>query len=452
MALGEKIVKPADQTSSALARYERLMSLTVRHDFYGEGAACPDFAITPTAATHTLLQNLKLLAKPRRAGIDILYCTRDAAAMLRYFWDRRDRRQPGTYDLARVGQGSWSRLALAFTLRNPLFTNFTEMPLWVRPGTHCLYLSNRVARLRDGRISLTVDESNFGEMPEITFSPTHLAIQTPNNAAQVVVYGTSGRAILLADKDFDAVAALPPHIPESRQPDEPQIPTVPFAPGGDIQLDMAKEPPGRYSYAVITEEEKKKAASLPGPHGNVVTSDKEKPFLYAGTSDAPLVMVDLFFASPDEPVLNKRCYPIDLPEDSPKDVTDLDAQKHIARRDYEIRFQARKTIWTYYIVLPQGSAAANGLAIEAVSPHAPPFDGPHAATLAGVPAHQFAAKTPYPLQSRSDVWLRLRAADAPGGGSSRILLDRLPLPSAESISPPQRSHGKYAASDVFVYL
>ena len=130
MALGDPVAAPAT-APAVLRRYERLMSLTVRHDFYGDGASCSDFAIVPTAATQTLLQNLQLIAKPRPTGIDVLYCTPNGPAILRHLWDHRHRRRTEEQD---ARGGSWTRLAFTFTLRNPLFTNFTDMPLGVRPG------------------------------------------------------------------------------------------------------------------------------------------------------------------------------------------------------------------------------------------------------------------------------------------------------------------------------
>jgi hypothetical protein len=71
--------------------------------------------------------------------------------------------------------------------------------------------------------------------------------------------------------------------------------------------------------------------------------------------------------------------------------------------------------------------------------------------LAGRPASIFTARSARKLQSRSNVALRLRGAGANGSGSARILLDRLPLPSAETIIPPPKPD-KPAASEVFVYL
>jgi hypothetical protein len=95
MALGDAAAAALsnDGPSAGQVAYDRLMTLTLRHDFYGAGATCPDFAIAPTAATQTLLRNLRLIAKPRRAGIDIFYHTGNAAALLRYFWNRREIRE-----------------------------------------------------------------------------------------------------------------------------------------------------------------------------------------------------------------------------------------------------------------------------------------------------------------------------------------------------------------------
>jgi hypothetical protein len=130
-------------------------------------------------------------------------------------------------------------------------------------------------------------------------------------------------------------------------------------------------------------------------------------------------------------------------------------QDYILPRHYEIHFEARRTIWTYYVVLPAGSPAFNSLSIEVVKAVPPQEGAPpltfvrSSTTLAGRPASVFTSERPWRLQSRHNVSLRLRGAH--DGGSSRILLDRLPLPSAETIISPRTAHG-HAVSEVFVYL
>jgi hypothetical protein len=421
-----------------LARYERLISLSVRHEFYGAAHACPDFAITPTASTNTLLRNLGLIAKPRSDGIDIYYHTGRTAQILQYLWKRRrDHRDAHSseFDLPRIGTASWTRLTLAFTLDNPLFTNFTDMPFSIGPNTHCLYLSNLAVDPSDRPVPLTVDWSQAIAAQEITFSAAHVRIPTPNDATYATIYDRSGRAILIADKNYDPDAKT--------QSPNPQVPRrVRLIPGKDINLDMATELAGLYSYTIRTDK-----------------SGIETQFFYSGTQATPLLMADLFFDGADSPHGENNRFPVTLPDNLPDAVVrptspwaaNLAAQQYFKPIDYEIGFRARKTIWTYYVVLPK-TTAADGLSIEAGSPNAPTFTGPHPVTLVtGRPAHKFVAKTTCALQSRSDVSLRLRGARTEGSESTRVLLERLPLPSAELMPLQQLAEGP-ARSDVFVYL
>jgi len=426
-------------------RYERLMSVSVRHDFYGRSGLCRDFVITPTAATQTLLRNLGLVAKPRPGGFDVFYHGSRAAALVRHLCNRRDDHQrPGSLDLPRIQSSSWSRLTLTFTLDNQLFTNFTEMPFAIRPGCDCLYLSNRDASAGDGTVRLTVRWKDAIPTQQATFSSAYQHLLTPPNAQHAVVYDVSGRAFLCADK--------PPERPAKKDADKPELPAKPaprqehphtvrsigMIPGSNLHLDMTREPAGRYSYAITTDE----PGAKPGT---------ENAFLYTGTDHVPLLMADLFFDGPDNS-LGGDWFPVKLPEKFPNDATQQAVMRdYIKPRHYEIHFEARKTIWTYYVVLPAGSTAANSLSIEAASKDGPTFGRPARTTLAGRPASIFTARTARKLQSRPDVALRLRGAGANGSGSARILLDRLPLPSAETIIPPPKPD-KPAASEVFVYL
>lgn len=266
------IPHPSDPPSQAHVGYERLISLSVRHEFYGSAKACPDFAIIPTASTNTLLRNLGMIAKPRRDGIDIFHFTGKAAATLRYLWGRkRDHRDNplSEFDLPRLRTASWTRLTLAFMLDNPLFTNFTEMPFSVGPSTHCLYLSNRSVGPSDRPTPLTVEWSRAIAVQNLTFSASHLLIPTPANATRVTIYDTSGRAILIADKNPEASTASTARARRTR-----------LHPGKDINLDMTTELAGLFSYIITTDKI--------GP---------ETPFLYAGMQATPMLMVDLFFDS-----------------------------------------------------------------------------------------------------------------------------------------------------------
>ncbi|MEW6642415.1 MAG: hypothetical protein AB1586_18050 [Pseudomonadota bacterium] len=418
------------------------MSLTVRHEFHGPAETCTDFNIVPTAATQTLLRNLGLVAKPRRDGIDVFYYTGQAAALLRHLHTRRDAhgREPRSdFDQPRLRTASWSRLTFLFMLGNPAFASYTDMPLTARPGSCALYLSNQALvhhpagesqAERPPPWQLAVDWSQLVPMQEVNFSPAYISIATPKNASRVVIYDTSGRAIVIAERASGAMSAAPPSpSPAITHPQQ----RIAFVPGQTIYLDMSNEHAGRYSYSITTD-----------------TAGPEIAFLYPGLQHVPLLLADLFLDGSEAG--DARGLPIALPDRLPDHFDNGAAVDHITPVDYEIHFQARQTIWTYFVMFPAGSAPVKHLTIEAASEGSPTFDGPHAVRLpGGRTAHQFTAQAPCALRSRPDLTLRLRGANDHDGNTTRILLDRLPLPPAELSGLPS-APGAPAHSDVFVYL
>lgn len=433
-------VRPANRSPPKDLKYfDRLLSITVRHEYYATGSSglglCPDLVITPTRETQVLLRNLGLLLRPRAAGVDILYNTGGAAAIVRHLWRHQDHRGSAAVsplDSPRVGIGSWTRLTFNFAISNPLFTNFTEMPSAIRPGADCVYLSNKAVE-KDGALNLQWSKATA--LQDQTFSPAHIRISTDKypNATEVLLLAPSGRCILSAEKDYvpPAAGSILQH-----EPTESGLRRVGFKPRQDIHVDMSREAPGLYSYVIK-------------PSPNV-----ETPLIYAATPESPLLLVDLFLADPEPKAESRGLYPIKLPQTRPGPDSGPDenakALALITPRDYEIQFVARKTIWIYYIVFPSGAGAASALTIESQSTDAPAFSPPELVTLpSGRAAHQFTAKSACPQRARPTATLRLRGAL--GGGPVRILLDPLPLPSAESVRP-SLDPKQPAASDVFVYL
>jgi hypothetical protein len=444
----------AKHAADGEASYERLMSLMLRHEFYG-GEPCPDFAIAPTGPTQALMSTLGLIARPRRGGIDIIYHTSRCAGIVRYLHEERKLRQDAQAthagDRDTSYKGSWSRLTFTLSLKNDLFANFTAIPLpmphMMRPGEYALYLSNRYVKQPDAKKPAgqpmqlnSVWEEHWRYLPPVIFSPEHLHIATPPDAIEFILYSTSGRALLRADPHY-----LPPLGNKSSE-----IPArAHLSPGLDMHVSMANETPGLFSHQIKVKN-------------HVMAGRRTTEFFYSGKHTAPMLFADLFLADPE--VENRQAgvsgsYPIKLPEQLPNNITsaaaDAEAQRRITPLDYEFCFEARKTTWIYYIVLPSGGAAVKDLEIVADPKDALEFHGPEKVKLpTGAWAHRFVARKAMPLQHRSGVSLRLRSGGLPGNGSSRILLERLPTPSAERITawPPGPLINATAASEVFVYL
>ena len=488
-ALQPAAIRPSEN----LTFYDRLMSLTLRHDFYGD-ALCADFEIAPTAATRVLMSQLGLMARPRRGGIDIIYQTGRAEGLVRYLYDERKRRKDAKdtspEDRQTSFKGSWTRLTFTLVLRNELFANFSAIPLpmanEMKLGDYALYLSNRFVKKREPRAApaqLNSEwEPHWRKLPASVFAPEHLHFGTPNDAAQFNLYSTSGRALLCAVLKNVYRAEKLPAFPAR----------VCLDPGRDIHVSMANETPGLFSYEI-----KKRDAAFETAEGSQAVDSAENPlpeFFYSGMRSAPLLLADLFLADPEtkpDAATVGGDYPISLPKELPDESTavgaagtssgkDIAVEKgqaraeyylktYIAPREYEFRFAARKTIWIYYIVLSSRAAVSESLAIEADAtrsvgsnepePGALPadsieFNEPEAVTLpTGAPAWRFVARKALPLRHRSTVWLRLLARGA-DNGSRHVLLEPLPTPSAERITawPKGPLCDATAASEVFVYL
>ena len=118
---------------------------------------------------------------------------------------------------------------------------------------------------------------------------------------------------------------------------------------------------------------------------------------------------------------------------------------------YKIRFEARSTYWKYFIA----SKYLNGLdQVEIQSPDTDiSFTGPEEVTLVnGDKAFSFLSEKVLPLQEFPQHVFQLKKGNGPGESGGRMLLDRLPVPSVQSIIPESRSNGSKIFSEIFVYL
>lgn len=488
----------------AMDGYECLMSVTVKHDFYGTDAhgapkSCPDFMIEPTRPSQSLLHYLGLIARRRRDGIDILYRPKHCAGIIQYLWQRRHRRiwaKRSEYDLPSARAGCWSRIGLTFTLRNELFANFTDIPLSADttgpaiagarpgqavgltyiPGRVALHISNRFCAQPTGEaIKHRGGEPNkqpAGRATKLTSKWAERAVRMPptgvwpgnielftdksadgsNDPTDLRLYDTSGLTLLYArpsaKKWFDA------QTDETKEKTEKT--TTPryteLTPGQLVHARLGDAAAGLYACEI----------SYPD------RPDRQRTeFIFSNQRTPPLMFADLHFASPDpddEAAESQGCYPIVVPPDAetfPETPTEQVTPCH-----YEVWFEARRTTWIYYIVLPPSAGTGAGLAIEPGTEKGPRFHGPRAFTLpTDVTAYKFTSTKPWPLRHRPDVLLRLRGLGSSGGGANRILLERLPVPSAERLSfakapaggapQPSRSHAptdNAFTSEMFVYV
>jgi hypothetical protein len=492
----------------AMDGYECLMSVTVKHDFYGTDAhgtpkSCPDFVIEPTRPSQSLIHYLGLIARRRRDGIDILYRPKHSDGIIRYLWQRRHRRiraDRSEFDLPSARDGCWSRLGLTFTLRNDLFANFTDIPLsadtgdatiaGARPGQTggLTYIPGRVAlHLSNRHCAQPTGEPIKHRRSEQSKQPTGHAINLVSKWAERAVRMPPtgvwpGNIELFTDKSADDAH----RATDLRLYDTSGLTLLYARPGakkwfedqkGKTEDQTKKTTTPRYTELTADQMVRARLSDAASGLYACEVSYPDQPdrqrteFIISSQRTPPLMFADLHFASPDpdpdprdEVAVSHGCYPIVVPPDADTPPEPLTGQ--VTPCHYEIWFEARRTTWIYYIVLPPSAGADAGLAIEPGTERGPRFHGPRAFTLpTDVTAYRFTSTKPWPLRHRPDVSLRLRGLGSSGGAANRILLERLPVPSAERLSlakapaggapQPSRSHApphNAFTSEMFVYV
>jgi len=161
---------PLPPRAALAGRYDRFISIDVRHEFYNRSASqCTDITIVPTRRTRERLALYGYVVRPRPDGIDL-------------FWDLAVRAQANDIfaklqaRLGQVPEDVWAQLyepPLLFTLElaNPRFAVFTEMPTGLRIGDPPLRLSTRAnVPATDGVAALTVDWDNRLTRPSLVDS------------------------------------------------------------------------------------------------------------------------------------------------------------------------------------------------------------------------------------------------------------------------------------------
>lgn len=148
-----------------IIRYGALFTVTLRHDFYGDGL-CPDLVATPSPASARRLRNYGLVFRPREHGFAVfgeLDPTADPPELLR------------PPDGALV-------LTVVLRLKDRTFVNITDLSAGEMEG-RIYYLNNLRDDTSDGRLFLgdSVDDARLGEPVTLVASRVHR--YTPGAAA-----------------------------------------------------------------------------------------------------------------------------------------------------------------------------------------------------------------------------------------------------------------------------
>jgi len=428
-----KTVRSGPTGQDRVYRFERLMTVSIRHSFYNASdELCPDFRIQPTAASADLMESLGLLFRDEGSGFSVMLDKRRQPGFLAYL-----RNQPPSSSQG----GVWNRLSFALAVRNPVFVNITDMPIGTACGGGAFYISNMTARqTRRGTIRL-----NPGTLkPEA---------QIPVTGSQYrwVVKDPMARSVVIRDISGAIVACEPVYWPrESRE--QPQCPGPDPATAGVERRDVVF-----LNFSAVPED--KYQVEECGPAGATGDSLASADIIYTFSGPPPLFFIDLLFTNPG---ISTGVYPVENLDD--------EQQTTVTPTQYQMEFRHRSTVWNYYVVTT--GAPLSHLQIESVAQRTgrPPvtFSGPTRVLLPDSKrADLFVSDTAIPLQEQSASNFQLLGRA--GGLELRngVLMNRLPVASSQQVIPhnsdyatgKQDEDGETAAdspkhdfSDIYVYV
>jgi hypothetical protein len=369
-----RMARPVARTSF----YEKLMSVSFRNTYYPAPFECPDLAVGPTLVTAELMSDLGLLYREAASGFVIAWDAQRSAELIAAL--RRRVESDGE---------SWTRLSFVLWLRNPLFVNFSDLPIGTAPpGAKNFFFTNQEAH-DAGRRGVLLNRGRFaGAGQLLTVIPSQIRLPLPAEVVEVRLLALSGAPVL----------------------------TVPHLAPEPARLDLGSLPLDRYTLQEI------------GAGGVVL---RERPVLYTAATPVPFGFIDLLLARPSADA--DGVYPIDLW-----------AAPEIGSVDYQLAFARRSTLWRYWVVLPR-KRLLTGLRIESDPAGVAKFRGPSAAKLPdGTPAVLFTARRPIPLQARPDFHFVLHS-------DAGTLLDPLPSASVRQVLPEVAAPPPHGAPAIAVY-
>jgi hypothetical protein len=185
-------------------------------------------------------------------------------------------------------------------------------------------------------------------------------------------------------------------------------------------------------------EDKYRLATTEGP-----SSDW---FVYTLAAPQPLGFIDLLFSNPTGQEEPRGVYPVVNPGSG--------VHSEIKPVEYEVRFPARRTTWTYYIVPQSPRIQLSDLVIRDESPVPVVFGGPDEVRLPnGARAYRFVSERPISLLQHPEILLSLRGRRADVMAEDAVLVRRLPVASSEQVLPGPPSPGPESThSSIYVYV
>jgi hypothetical protein len=423
------IGKPSAGTQGAF--YRPLFSVQFQHDFYNSNnGLCPDFKIMPDAASAALMEQLGMLFRDQKIGFAVFINERNILSLLNYI-ERSEKED----------ENAWCWLNFIMVQTNNLFVGITALPIDTVPTGQAMWFCNTQAHDEAGEALLTPG-------PAVDTDALHQV-----TGAQIVMDVPLHTKPVLLDISGNVVLRIPPkHKPEPVFIPKHYARAHKMLMTADFAAAPAPVPPTeRYRFDISTLPHDLYTVAL-DPHTtkHPVQMDYPRDYVYLPPNRQAFGVIDLLFVQPHN--VASGIYPVS------RDIIDQYVTDHtipdpamIGNVSYVLQFNARETVWQYYIVCQgKDDTLAHGLEIKGGGMN---FDQSNARLPTGAPAVLFTATTPLKLQQSSTVELRLTGArQGQDGHRNPIRIARLPVAPSAPVWPATNQDELRGTSEMYVYV
>jgi len=376
-------------------RFEKLFEVGIYHNFYTNRISA-DFKIAPTAICRRLLRQYSLLFRTTAKGFAVFYevapSSGDAALPLKPIAEE-------------------VRFSFILKARNPLLTNYSDLPLDNPPGA-VYYLTNLKDNVHDSQLLLSSDTAseflNGQDVLELRPQVFHHRFDSANTVERLEIRDQFSNPVI-------------------RQ-------TVPIV-EGKFSYPVNLRPVGAGLYTLIIEG---------GDTTRFYASDEL-------TGQNVFGIIDIFRSA-------------NVPGNY--QFTDASNDHAVSAKNYVVKIDNRKTFWKYFLVLkyhplkdkpPSEWPKKWQKKLKIVYPSEPPIELTpqieNVRTMAdGNPAIPFESPTALPLQEAPIKGIHLQPnGDGNGNGNDFLRrIDNLPTPVIASVLPNVTDDKIY--SEIFIYI
>jgi hypothetical protein len=395
------------QAQNVRDQYVQLFGLEITHTYYTENdGRCPDFTVSPTPSTRSLMTMLGIAYRADVAGFSVFIQRGKVPDLLAYL--RKNQHTQGG------GTAYWARLTFSMSLRNPLFVNITALPIDTKTTQVNLYGCNTQSQRDRQAVRLTA-ERFMGAEALYPVVPSELTLRVPEETARVTVSDIAGEIVIPTSAQSEADVML-------RQSDS----------RSQVTLNLRGLPYDLYTI------------SLSDAHGAPIETDGfPRRVLYSAPEPDGTVLLDFVFTAPT--IDSTGIYPIPSMFDGP---VDPNACGNVR---YQLAFDARSTYWQYFVVAQQPESQLDDLTIYGSDTQ---FDAsPDLVALPnGRVARVFSSSTPLPMRQKSKQRFSLSGQRRDGDGQQNVVtIDRLPVASNAPVWPASQD-AMTGRSEIFVYV